>query len=301
MKLGNPIFIALWTLVLTSNAHAADVPRQSTNDSRVRYVTYKPDDVVVISVRRGVVTRVILQADERITGAGTGFAAQCNKDELEWCIRADNDTNQVWVKPRTKATHNNLELATSKRDYSFRFEVLPDRKLTSATTDANEDMYRVIFQYPVPAIPFPAALLANSPSAAPTPAASQPITSDEKTAVNQRLAAAPVARNPRYSMEAIGGGEAIAPSLAFDDGRFTYFQFANNREIPAPFFIAADHQEARVNFHMEGDLMVIHRTAPRFVLRLGDAVVGIWNDAYDPDGVGTPKGTVVPSVTREVK
>ena len=78
-------------------------------------------------------------------------------------------------------------------------------------------------------------------------------------------------------------------------------RFPNSRELPAPFVIGADEQEARVNFHMDGDLLVLHKIAPRVVLRLGDAVVGIWNDAYDADGVATPKGVVVPDVQRELK
>ena len=89
--------------------------------------------------------------------------------------------------------------------------------------------------------------------------------------------------------------------MAFDDGRFTYFRFANNRDIPAPFYIGADNEETRINFHMDGDFMVLHRVAPRFVLRLGEAVVGVWNDDYDPEGIATPQGTVSPNVVREIK
>jgi type IV secretion system protein VirB9 len=277
-------------LLAASLATAADVPRQSRHDVRVRYVTYKPDDVVIINVRRGVVTRVILEADEKITHSGTGFASQCDKEELEWCIRADQGTNQVWIKPREKATHNNLELATSKRDYSIRFNVLPDAR---TGLGVGADMYRVIFQYPMEKLPLPVAMYGAA--SAPTS------TVDDKALLATRLAARPVARNTKYSMEAIGGGKSIAPSLAFDDGRFTYLRFANNREMPAPFAIGADREEKRVNFHVEGELMVIHQVVPQLVLRLGEAVVGIWNDAYDASGVATPKGVAVPGVLRAVK
>ncbi len=274
-------------LLAASAVTAADVPRRSTHDGRVRYVTYKPDDVVVINVRRGVVTRLILAADEKITASGTGFAAHCDKEELEWCIRAEQGTNQVWVKPREGATHNNLELASNQRDYSIRFKVLPEAY-------AGAEMYRVIFQYPVAKLPLPVAMYGSASTAATSGV-------DDKALLASRLSTRPQARNAKYSMQTLGGGKLIAPSLAFDDGRFTYLRFANNREMPAPFSIGADHEEKRVNFHVDGDLMVIHQVAPRWVLRLGEAVVGIWNDAYDTSGVATPKGVVVPGVVRAVK
>lgn len=285
-------------LLLAGPAWSLDLPRHSPNDMRVRYVTYTAADVVVVRVRRGVVTRLVLGSDERITDAGTGFASQCERDELEWCIRADRDTNQVWVKPREGATHNNLELATTKRDYSIRFEVLPDTPTGAGKANgADTEMYRVVFQYPVPKLPFPVALYGAGTARAPA----QTTAADEAAAVAARLGARPVARNTSYSMQALGGGQRVAPSLVFDDGRFTFMRFPNSRELPAPFVIGADDQETRVNFHMEGDLLVLHKIAPRFVLRLGDAVVGIWNDAYDADGIATPKGVVVPDVQRELK
>ena len=123
----------------------------------------------------------------------------------------------------------------------------------------------------------------------------------EKTELNTRLAMRPRIRNADYSVEVLAGGEYIQPTLVFDDGRFTYFRFPNSREMPAPFAIGADGQEVRVNFNIDGDLMVVHRIAPRFVLRLGEAVAGIWNEIYDHDGVATDNGTVVPDVYRATR
>lgn len=272
-------FLGIGMAIFTSMAWAADLPRKSEHDERVRYVIYKTDDVAVINVRRGVVTRLILEEGERILHSGTGFSAQCNRDELEWCIRADKDSNQIWVKPRRGATHNNLELATNRRDYSIRFNVLPDVK---KGVHRGEDMYRVIFQYP------------KSPYA-------KVAIEREKSELNTRLAMRPRIRNADYSVEVLAGGEYIQPTLVFDDGRFTYFRFPNSREMPAPFAIGADGQEVRVNFNIDGDLMVVHRIAPRFVLRLGKAVAGIWNEVYDHDGVATDNGTVVPDVYRATR
>jgi len=37
------------------------------------------------------------------------------------------------------------------------------------------------------------------------------------------------------------------------------------------------------------------------MLRAGSAVVGIWNEAFDPDGVPPDGGTTVPGVRRALK
>ena len=276
-------------LLLASSALiAGELPRESLNDNRIGYVTYKPDSVFNISVRRGVVTRIIFEADEKIIDTGTGFTADCGKDDFEWCIRAAKDTNQIWVKPRKGATHNNLEVATSKRDYSFRLDVLPD----SPKGKAADDIYRVIFQYPVPKVSLPPALFADANATS---------LASDKQIIEARLSEQPLPRNTNYSMETLGGGDLIAPSIVFDDGRFTYFQFPNAREIPVPFAINPDGLESRVKFHVDGDFLVIQRLAPRFVLRLGESVVAIWNENYESDGIPTHSGTTSLGVKRQVK
>ena len=111
----------------------------------------------------------------------------------------------------------------------------------------------------------------------------------------------PEPRNWSYSMEVLQGGDDIAPSLVFDDGRFTYFQFPPNREIPAIFYFSPLGEETRINFHIEKDLAVVQRMGKRFVLRLGEAVVGIWNDAYDKTGVPAIEGTTVSGITRTLR
>jgi type IV secretion system protein VirB9 len=46
---------------------------------------------------------------------------------------------------------------------------------------------------------------------------------------------------------------------------------------------------------------VVQRTARKFTLRVGDAVVGVFNEAFDPTGIDTPTATVSPDVQRDIK
>ena len=283
-----------------ASSQATEIPAPGEGDQRVRYVTYHRDEVTRVTVRRGVVTRIVLGDDERIVIAGSGFLADCAKPEAEWCIRADVGTNQVWVKPKDQASHNNLEIRTDKRDYSLEFTVVGKnrsaRKDKPGQQRPEEPMYRVIFRHPlVP--PNPATMTALQALAHRAQQAR------EKTdLLTERLEAfTPEPRNWKYSMEVLPGGEDIAPALVFDDGRFTYFSFPPNHEIPAIFFLSPLGEETRLNFHMEKGLAVVQRLGRRFVLRLGEAVVGVWNEAYDSIGVPTVEGTTVSGITRTLR
>jgi type IV secretion system protein VirB9 len=52
---------------------------------------------------------------------------------------------------------------------------------------------------------------------------------------------------------------------------------------------------------MEGDLMVIHEVARRFVMRLGNQVIGLWNESFDVDGAPPIDGTSAPGVARTLR
>lgn len=281
----NKHFLSAVTFLVAGAAFAADVPRESAADYRVRYATYNPEQVVVLKVRPGVVTRIVLEADEKITVAGTGLSARCDDENAQWCIKAEKDANQIWIKPYPGARFNNLELSTNKRDYSFKLDV------------ENVAYYRIVMQYPIAELPMPEAVRSSLAGLAKTGtvAAFEPLTAAELDAkIAQRM------RNTNYMIQFGASGEELAPSLIYDDGRYTYFQFPKGREVPAIFAVAADGQEVRVNFHMDHDLIVVQRTARKFFLRLGESVAAVMNDGWDPEGVATDSGVTDGVGVREV-
>ena len=107
--------------------------------------------------------------------------------------------------------------------------------------------------------------------------------------------------NTSYSIAEGKGSEDIVPAMVFDDGRFTYFRFPGNREVPVVFHVLGDGSETLVNARMEDDLLVVDRVSRRLMLRAGSAVVGVWNEAFDLDGVPPGGGTTVPGVQRSLK
>jgi type IV secretion system protein VirB9 len=119
--------------------------------------------------------------------------------------------------------------------------------------------------------------------------------------VAERLQAKPQVVNTQYTLAEGRKSEDIVPSLVFDDGRFTYLRFTGNREVPAVFHVLGDGSETLVNARMEEDLLVVDRVSRHLMLRAGNAVVGLWNEAFDLDGIAPEQGTTVPGVKRVLR
>jgi flagellar motor protein MotB len=147
-------------------SYGAEPPAPSQDDPPVRYVGYDKDNVTVIHVRRGIVTRLTFAPDEKIIedGSARGFPSDCSEPGLEWCVRADAGTNLVLVEPKRGARRKKIELRTNLRDYSFALHVVPDanksRYLSQPAAAANTmlPMSQVIFTYPADSLATGAAL-----------------------------------------------------------------------------------------------------------------------------------------------
>lgn len=269
---------------------------ESKPDPRLREVVYDPYSVVTVPVKRGVVALVVLDADEAITDVATGLGADCSKADAVWCVAAQAGGRHLFVKAKREASApNNIAVVTNRRSHSLRFVVLAD-------DDRQAAVHRLTVKAPVPVAP-PASSssslareLAELTALPALPAAPPP-----EQLVAERLQARPVVVNTRYSMAEGAGSNDIVPSLVFDDGRFTYLRIAGQRELPAVFQVQADGSESLVNTRMEDDLVVVDRVSRRLVLRAGQAVVGIWNDAFDPDGAAPTGATTVPGLQRVIK
>jgi type IV secretion system protein VirB9 len=278
--------------VLPWAAPAAGQPAEP----RLREVIYDAKSVVTVPVKRGVVTLVVLDADESITEVAAGLGGDCSKAEAAWCIAAQPGGRNLFVKPKSTASApNNLAVVTDRRTHSLRFVVLADG-------DPKPPVYRLVIKG-APAKPAPPRValrdeallhaLSSLPQAPPPPNPLQVIA--------ERLQAKPQVLNTSYSIAEGTASEDIVPALVFDDGRFTYLRFPGNREVPAVFHVLGDGSETLLNARMEDDLLVVDRVSRRLMLRAGSAVVGVWNEAFDLDGIPPAGGTTVPGVQRTLK
>ncbi len=264
---------------------AVDIPQSSKYDNRIQHVDYNAGDVVVVRTVPGISTRVVFSPGENVLDIASGFTQGWNFQDREnvlyikpQSIKGEN--GQPSMPPEAGTWNTNLLVKTNLRLYDFDLHLLPGSNSGAPATNQRIS-YRVEFRYP-------------------EEEAEKAKKALEAKAAKVKLDAKTAPRNWNYSMQVGPDSEGIAPTLAYDDGRFTYLKFPNNRDFPAVFLVAADKTESLVNTHVDKDVMVIQRVSSELVLRLGNAVVGIYNDSYDIDGVPANDGTTVPGVKRVI-
>lgn len=272
-----------------AGANAAGEPA----DPRLRDVIYDPRAVVTVPVKRGIVTLIVLDADESILEVAAGLGGDCAKPEAAWCVAAQAGGRNIFVKAKSAASAaNTLAVVTDRRTHSFRFVVM-------AENDSKPPVYRLLVKSPTHAKPASSLRLRDNPALSALPAV--PPATPPHQVVAERLQAKPQVMNTQYSVAEGTGSQDIVPTLVYDDGRFTYLRFPGNREVPAVFHVLGDGSETLVNARMEDDLLVVDRVSRRLMLRAGPAVVGLWNEAFELDGAPPNKGTTVPGVERVIK
>ena len=251
---------------------------RSAPDPRLRTVQFDAGTVVDVPVRRGQITQIVLGDDEQIVGIPiSGKGSNCSNEAHTWCVGKQG--RDLFVKPKTGATSMNLIVVTDRRRHVFLLHPVEGAGLT---------LMRLTVA--APTVPQPIAVAAS------------PILPTARELIDARWQVKPLVRNSAYSVATGKDSEDIVPVMVFDDGTQTYFSFPNNRPIPTVFQIAPDGSEEMVNARMDtDDLLVADRVGRRFVLRLGQSVAAIINDAFDLDGVPPKDGTTVPGVARVVK
>ena len=266
--------LLLWLVPIAS---ADETPEPSPFDSRIQSVVYNSGDVVVVAARSGRGVRIVFSPNEKILDVASGFTEGWELVErgniLFLKAKSLQGDGGVALSPQAERWNTNLMVTTNQRLYDF------DLRLVGA---AEGIAYRIEFQYP-----------AEEKAKAQAKAV-------EKKSLDKLSRKMPP-KNWKYSLQASKNATSITPSLAYDDGNFTYLKFPNNRDFPVAFLVAADGSESLVNSHVDGDTLVVHRVAPQFVLRFGKAVVTVFNDSFDPDGIIPANGTTAPGAQRELK
>lgn len=217
-------------------------------DPRIRTVAYDPSAVVRLEGCFGYQTLVQFGPGEAIENVGIGDAAQ-------WLVTPNRRGDLLFVKPAYRSTHGNMTVATNRRTYAFELSARP-----SAACARGEVIYTLKFTYPKDET----AAQVDPAAVAPPPALDNPVP-------------APAARNVAYSFT---GARENVPLRVFDDGKSTFFRWSDAATTPAVYAVGSDGVEAMIAFTSQGDWLVAPQIAPTFVLRRGNAVATLFNDAY---------------------
>jgi type IV secretion system protein VirB9 len=251
-------------LALAGTVHAAQNTQTAPGDPRIRFVNYDPNNIVTVYGRIGTDTLILFEKGETVIDMTGG-------DTEAWGANTPRARNGIFVKPKATVANTNIHVITNKRIYNFDMKLAPRGQVS---------YLMLTFRYPA------------AETAASTEAAG-------KEKVRGLLAAAHVAKNRKYTVQGAG---SITPIEASDDGTVTTFRFAAHGTVPAFYTKGEDGKEHLVNFNAEAnDTLTTHAVSAKFILRAGDLVACVFNEAYSPTGVRPATNTASPQVERLVK
>ncbi len=248
-------------------ASAETLPAKGRLDTRIRTATYSEEEVYRLNGLIGYAIELIFEPGETYSGKAGG--------DLEG-VTIDSHANSVLLKPRAEIVATNLVIYTNRRAYRFDYSVMARRP----NQDSRDLMFAVRFLYP----PAPTEIAGPNPE--------QQVAFEIERARTQR---------PRNTDYWYCGHRALRPVVASDDGVHTRLTFSDRAELPAVFVRNEDDTESLLNFSMDGGDVVIHRLAPRLILRRGRLTGCIVNKGFDGAGVRLESGTLSPRIERERK
>ena len=91
--------------------------------------------------------------------------------------------------------------------------------------------------------------------------------------------------NYNYSITYSGDGKGITPVMAFDNGKKTFFRFANNNAV-IPVISSIDHmgRETPIRTRISGEYVYVDTVENQFTLRKGPELVCVFNEEDGSSG-----------------
>ncbi len=285
-------------------------------DEAIRTEAYSPQSRTSLVIQQGRVTNItfnVMERIKRIVAVEPGPISTLGKDSsnqeplvnnLPIFGKSPGSTNLVVI---------TLSLDGMERSYLFTVRVVP------TPADGTEDptaTFSLTFKYPK----------AQAPATAVRPSSSSQVTAiswrQKQAAKGKEIAEAKLNSDAFFGPQnlkylAQGRSRDIAPLAVSDNGRLTAFRYPGNLGVPSVFVVqdakngvpdvcttgqSTDNEapEQTVQATINGDLVVVQRTAAHFRLRAGREVIEIYNCGYDPIGQNPGTGTSSPDVVRRV-
>lgn len=257
IKMKTGLSVLLMGCALSSFAN--QMPRALGTDSRMRVVPYDSNNVITVVGNQLITTSLEFGKEEVVQGVEGG-------DSVAWLVTVNKaHPNIVFIKPTMDQSDTNLTVLTDKYTYHFRL-LMPPKNSTSDIPSA-QPTYNIRFTYPQEEQEEALAHAAKLDR--------------EKNALVANNGTNPMDWNWNYTYSARCSRDNV-PVRAFDDGRFTYFQFAPHASIPAIFLVDAQGHESLANFSMKGAYVVIQKTSRQFSLRSNgkENVSCVFNENY---------------------
>jgi type IV secretion system protein VirB9 len=282
------IIIFLIFFIPSLQVEASQLPRFLGKEKKFRMFIYSPYDVYRYvgnynyhgfiefqgsMIKQPTVKGDAIEAASQQSGKVEEISEVAIGNSDAWLWKISDSKNRLYLKPVGDNANTNMTVKTSSgRVYNF--------ELIARTPTGPDDenlVFAVKFIYPDDTdkniLEFPKA----------------PI-SDEPDMRNLGL------YNFHYEYT---GEPSIAPIKVFDNGEFTYFQFAKkSAELPAIFSVDSDGFESLLNFRVAGDYVISERVGAQFTLRNGNDIVCVYNNNLFRSGRVTPSSTTRPEASK---
>lgn len=288
---------ALLIMSVATGVNALDIPKSSKYDERMQYINYNAQNVTEIKAKDGFVTAITFSPEEVITDVAVGFSGG-------WDIK-DNGNN-LYIRPKAVQVGDmtqeptagdwdtNILIVTNKFNYAFDLKLVKDVKERSA--------YFVKFAYPTEE-QRKRDEQARAKAKEAQAVAKAKAEKAEAEEVAKALDRFTVPKNWDYTMKVGKDSREIAPKFTYDDGVRTYIGFDTTNSIPSVFYYQGEQEMmSNTNVKKQGSytVIVVHKTAHRFILRSGDQVVGIINNGFGKNP-SSHVNTTTTEVIRTVK
>lgn len=288
-------------ILLSSFAHALDIPKSSNLDPRITFAMYEAKNVVLIRCKVGYVSMVEFEKDERILNIATGFLAG-------WEI-SDKD-NYLFIKPKAYAINTAEQDMTDENGDKIKFQgstiIQPNENdwKTNLLVTTNKNR---VYHFDL--------VLANNKNNVNYRVEFAYTTQKDELEIKQKIAKQKaelkkelervnIPRNWNFVMHVNKDSQSITPDFAYDDGVFTYLGFSTTKTIPSAFLFDKKNKESILNTHIKKDgkydVLVIHKTAKQILLRSGDKLVGIFNKGYGQNPKDETNNTNKANIIREI-
>ena len=264
-------------LFFWSFLYALEIPQTSKYDKKITYAVFNAHQVFRIASANGYVSVIEFGKDERIINSATGFSEGwelTDKGNLLFVkpkayttkyIHSENPeegnaVSEIIIDPNPSQWRTNLIVTTNVNMYVFELVL-----------NSKEKVYKLSFTYPQKELENIQKLQDELKKQI------------EEDRLDTSLNRVSTPRNWDFYMKVNKESESITPNFAYDDGVFTYLGFDNTKTFPAVFAYELG-KESILNTHIKKDgnydVLVIHKTLPKILLRSGNKVVGIFNRGY---------------------
>ena len=227
---------------------------QAGPDPRIRVEEYRNDTVFDIYATVGRATLIQFEPDESLMGSDQSVLGVGDAEAWNIGVRGNN----IVLKPRASLPRTNIVIVTNKRTYSFDLKIAPKNV---------HPTYILRFMYPESeALKIQVALEAEAVRL------KRLDDLKEKNSFSFKL-------NTSYSWR--GQADWLVPTMAYDNGLFTYLIFDSGRSLPVLYKVNPDGTELLLNTSIDPDdrsIIRIHEVLGLVRARLDNNVIEIKNN-----------------------